>query len=463
LATVRDRIPVRERLAASLRAEIAARRLPSGTRLPSVRALARERGVSVFTAAAVYELLVAAGVAEARRGSGYFVAGGRPPRRRVREFPADSLWERRREAEASTIRVDAGCGWLPDEWLDQAACRAALRAVARAGGIRAGYASPAGSAPLRQQFATSLRGRGLELQEEQILTTAGASQALELIVRECLAPGDLVVVEDPAYPPLLDLLRARRVKLQTVHRGTEGPDADQLAKLLKTRRPAAFFTNTVLHNPTGTTTSLPVAHRIVELADRHDFLIVEDDIFAELAPRPEPSLAALDDLRRVVFVSSVSKTISADLRVGYIGAAPALARRLARAKTLSSLASSELMENVVLHILTHGRYRRHLETLRRRLAQAQRRVQDLLEARGVVLAHRPASGMFLWARLPATETVPTLWRLAAAAGVLLAPGELFRADGRASAHWRFNVAYADAPELLGFLDTLTAGRRADAS
>jgi DNA-binding transcriptional MocR family regulator len=206
-----------------------------------------------------------------------------------------------------------------------------------------------------------------------------------------------------------------------------------------------------------------VAHRIVELADRYDFLVVEDDIFAELAPRAEPSLAALDELRRVVFVSSVSKTIGADLRVGYIGAAPALARRLARAKTLSSLASSELMENVVLHILTHGRYRRHLETLRRRLAQAQRRVQDLLEARGVVLAHRPASGMFLWARLPATETVPTLWRLAAAAGVLLAPGELFRADGRASAHWRFNVAYADAPELLGFLDTLAAGRRADAS
>jgi DNA-binding transcriptional MocR family regulator len=453
------RISVREQLASALRAEIAARRLPPGARLPSVRALAHERGVSAFTAAAVYELLVAAGIAEARRGAGYFVAGARAPRRRARESPADSLWERRREAEASAIRVDAGCGWLPGEWLDHTALHAALRAGGR-GRLRAGYGGPTGSARLRQQFATALRGRGVELAEEQIVTTAGASQALDLFIREFLAPGDLAVVEDPAYPPLLDLLRARRVKLAAINRGSEGPDTHQLARLLRNQRPVALFTNTVLHNPTGTTTSLAVAHRLVELADRHDFLIVEDDIFAELSSRQEPSLAALDDLRRVVLVSSVSKTIGADLRVGHLAASPAVVRRVTRAKALSALATSELVEELVLHILTHGRYRRHLESLRRRLALAQRRVQDELEARGVDLAHRPASGMFLWARLPSGDSVSKLWRVAAAAGVLLAPGELFRADARASPYWRFNVAYADAPELYSFLDALPSGARA---
>jgi len=373
----------------------------------------------------------------------------------MREFPADSLWERRGEADGRPILVDAGCGWLPAEWLPQSALQAALRACGRADDPHAGYGSPYGSEPLRRQLATTLRARGLELAEEQLLTTQGASQALDLIIREFLAPGDIAVVEDPAYPPLLDLLRARQAKLVAIERTAGGPDPDQLTRLLARRRPRLLFTNTVLHNPTGTTTALPVAHRLVELADRHDFLIVEDDIFAELAPRQEASLAALDECRRVILVSSFSKTIAADLRVGYVAAAAPHARRLARAKALCSLASSELVEDLVLRVLVHGHYRRHLESLRRRLALAQLKVQELFVTRGVELAFRPTSGMFLWARLPSSDPVGKLWRTAAEQGVLLAPGELFRPDGRASEQWRFNVSHCDAPRLLTFLEGLT--------
>ena len=450
---------VRERLAQALRDEIQERRLPPGSPLPSVRALARDRGVSAFTAAAVYELLVAAGIAEARRGAGYFVAGRPSPRRRgrLKEFPVDSVWERRGEAQGRPIEVDAGCGWLPGEWLPQQALQAALRDRGRATTRHAGYGSPYGSEALRRQLVTTLRGRGLEAAEEQILTTQGATQGLDLVIREFLAPGDLAIVEDPTYPPLLDLLRARGVKLAAVTRTASGPDTDQLARLLARRRPRILFTNTVLHNPTGTTTSLAIAHRLVELADRHDFLIVEDDIFAEFAPRPEPCLAALDDCRKVMLVSSFSKSVAADLRVGYVVTTAPQLRRLARAKVLVSLASSELVEEIVLHVLTRGHYRRHLDGLRRRLASAQLRVQDLLQTHGVELAYRPTSGMFLWGRLPSSDTVGKLWRTAAEQGVLLAPGELFRPDGRAADHWRFNVGYCESPRLMAFLDGLRPG------
>jgi DNA-binding transcriptional MocR family regulator len=447
---------LREHLAESIRAGIVERRLPPGSPLPSVRALARERGVSTFTAAAVYELLVAAGVAEARRGAGYFVAGIRPRRRpRARDLPGDSLWERRGEVEGRSIAVDAGCGWLPLEWLPQKALKAALRERGRAN-ERAGYGNPYGSQSLRRQLTTILRGRGLEVSEEQVVTTQGASQGLDLVIRECLAPGDLAVVEDPTYPPLLDLLRARGVKLASVTRTASGPDSDQLARLLKRRRAKAFFTNTVLHNPTGTTTTLPVAHRLVELADRYEFNIIEDDIFAELAPRDEACLTALDECQRLVLVSSFSKTIAADLRVGYVACSAPLARRLARAKSVSALASSEMVEELVLHVLVHGHYRRHLDSLRRKLAAAQMRVQELLGSRGVELAFRPSAGMFLWGRLPSADPAGKLWRTAAEQGVLLAPGELFRPDGRASDHWRFNVGHCDAPRLVEFLDGLAA-------
>lgn len=452
----RARPSVQERLAAELREDIASRGLPPGSALPSVRALARSRAVSAFTAAAVFDLLVAAGIAEARRGSGYFVAGAPPARRvaRLREFRADSVWERRHEAEPGLIRADAGCGWLPAAWLHTEAVRAALRAQARSSLLSLSYGNPYGLLALRTQFATLLRARGVQVQEEQLLTTQGATQGLHLVIQELVHSGDRVIVEDPSYPPLLGLLRARGVKLEAIARTSEGPDLSHLRKLLRRQHPRFLFTNSALHNPTGTSTSLPVAHQLLELAERHDFTIIEDDLFAELAPRPEASLAALDQCRRVILISSISKTIAPDLRVGYVAANTALISRLARAKTALTLASSELAEEIVLHVLTRGHYRRHLESLRRRLGAAQQQVQQLFEARGVSLAHRPASGMFLWARLPSSDSVSKLWRAASAQGVLLAPGELFRPDGRATPCWRFNVAHCAAPELLDFIDGL---------
>ncbi len=444
------------RLAQELRADIDARRLPAGTRLPSVRMLARARGVSAFTAAAVYERLVALGEVEARRGSGYFVAGRvaaiRPPR--GREVPSDSLWESRDDPQASMIRVDAGCGWLPLDWLSHEAIRAALRAAARSPVLGLGYGSPQGLAALREQFAMGLRARGLLVDAERVLTTQGASQALDLIVRELLEPGDTVMVEDPAYPPLLDMLRARRVNLVGVPRTADGPDADALARAVRRRAPQLFFTNTTLQNPTGTTTTLPVAHRLLELAELYDFLIVEDDIYAELAPTATASLAVLDQCRRVLLVHSVSKTIAPDLRVGYVVAPPAVHKRLVRAKARAALSSSAVVEQVVLDILTRGHYRRHLETLRRRLGDAQLAVQAAFAQRQVEIAFRPGGGMFLWARLPGSIPGGKLWRLAAEHGVLLAPGELFQVSGRATPFWRFNVAHADAADLYDFVGRL---------
>jgi len=448
--------PLRTRLAEELRARITAGELAPGMALPSVRRLARERGVSAFTAAEVYNLLTAAGLVEARRGSGYFVAGAMPtePLGPSPSAPADALWERRLEAHAQPIVVDAGGGWLPEAWQFGAGVRTALRALARQEAHGEGYGSPLGHAPLRNHFATQLRARGLAVSPDQIVLTQGASQALDLVVRALLEPGDTVAVEDPGYPPTLELLRERGVRLVGIPRLANGPDTEALAAALGRDRIRAFFTNTTLQNPTGTTTEVPVARRILELAEQYGMLIVEDDIFADLAPIAALPLATLDQCRRVVYVSSVSKTISPTLRVGYLAAPPEAAPRLVRLKTLSALASSELSERLVLEVLTQPHYRRHLESLRRRLAASQASVQAALLARGVELAFRPAAGMFLWGRLRSRESVGTLWRAAAEAGVLLAPGELFRPDARATPYWRFNVAHCDGGELGRFLDAV---------
>ncbi len=451
-APARGRPGVRARLVEGLRAAIAAGRLPPGSALPSVRQLARSEGVSTFTAAEVYNTLVAGGLIEARRGSGHFVTGSRITAR-VATAPAvaDALWERRREAAAQPIRVDAGGGWLPADWQYGAGVRGALRALARRPLPDDGYGSPYGHAALRAQLQQQWRSRGLALGDDQILLTNGASQALDLIVRTLLERDDVVAVEEPAYPPTLELLRARGVKLVAVPRLASGPDVEILARALRRRRIRAFFTNTTLHNPTGTTTELPVAHRILELAERHDLIVVEDDIFGELASTPVVNLAMLDQCRRVVHVTSVSKTIAPSLRVGHALAAAPILQRLARAKVLAALASSELTEQLVLQVLTDPHYRRHLHALRQRLGGAQQRVQATLHGHGVELAFQPAGGMFLWGRLPSPDSVGRLWRRGVGAGILLAPGESFRPDGRATPWWRFNVAHCDTAALSHFL------------
>lgn len=446
------------RIAEELLSQIRSGALPAGARLPSVRQLARERNVSPFSAAEIYNALVASGAVEAHAGLGYFVTRRRsgtiqaalPP-----EFPADSVWERRRDAEQRPIKVDAGCGWLPRAFLYEEGVRAALRAVARQPQLHLeGYGSPLGLADLRAHLSTLLEARGLTTRADQILLTQGASQALDLVVRECLDPGDTAVVEDPAYPPIFEMLRARGVRMVGIPRTASGLDVEALAGLLKRRRARCLFTNTTFQNPTGTTTSPATMHYLLELANRHDLLVIEDDIFADLAAAPTPTIAGLDGLQRVVYLSSFSKTISPSLRAGYLVASPALAQKLARAKVMTSLGSSELLEQLLLQILSQGHYRRHLKRLRERLTAAQLRVSGEFEARRVEIAFRPESGIFLWAKLPSRESVSKLWRLALREGVLLAPGELFRPDGRATPYWRFNVGQCHSSELFRFLEAL---------
>jgi DNA-binding transcriptional MocR family regulator len=224
------------RLAAELRAQIETGKLAAGAPLPSVRQLARERGISPFSAAEIYNSLVATGALEARAGLGYFVATRRKPvpsPALAPEYPGDSIWERRREAHSRPIAVDAGAGWLPGDWLFREGVQAALRQVGRLPHLRMeGYGNPLGLIELRSHLTHVLDARGIAAREDQILLTQGTSQALDLLVRECLEPGDAAIVEDPAYPPVYELLRQRGVELLAVPRTESGPDTDALAKLL---------------------------------------------------------------------------------------------------------------------------------------------------------------------------------------------------------------------------------------
>jgi len=452
-------LPLVAQIEQELRARMAHGVLGAGMRLPSIRGLADARGVSRNTVIEAYERLRAQGLVRSRQGSGYFVqeppspsppsAGGALMPQQAEDV-AGELWQLFSDAP-HTLKL--GCGWLPDSWREQEALAAAIRQVARREAQALfDYSTPLGSPALRALLQQQLGARlGFGVAAAQIMLTSGASHALDLLVRYLLRPGDEVLVESPGYYNLFGLLKLHGIRMLEVPRTPQGPDVDALARLLQAHRPKAFFVNSVFHNPTGSLLSAAVAHRILQLAEQHGLVLVEDDIYADLQSEPSVRLATLDQLQRVIYLGSFSKTLSCSLRVGYIAAGAAVLRPLVDVKMLTSIASSRFAEEVVASMIENGSYRRLAERLRRRLEGQQAAVQQLLATAGWQLWGAPAGGMFIWARRPGVDDSATLVAAAERRGISLSPGSAFMPNGAASPWLRINVAYATEPAAVAFL------------
>jgi DNA-binding transcriptional MocR family regulator len=441
-----------EQIVASLQDRIKRGTLAEGARLPSVRGLAQSCGVSPFTVAEAFNRLVAAGWIEARRARGYFVA----PRPSVAapsptRAEVDDAWILQRMYENDGLSLPAGGGWLPPDWLYEDGVRAALRHLAKAeGSSLVRYGHPQGLPALRGHLQWRLAMRGIDSTANQIVLTHGASQGLDLAMRLLVKPGQTVLVDEPGYSTLLAALSLYGANVVGVPRTANGPDVATLERIAAAYKPVAFFTNSTLHNPTGTTTSAAVAHQILRVAERHDFRIVEDDPFADLLNPAPPAIASLDGLQRVIYLGSFSKTMSPALRVGYFLADADTVRRATQLKMASNLTGSEIAEAATLHMLTDGHHRTHLERLREKLGEAQSRVCTRLAELSWKPFHRPTGGLFLWAEAPAELDADQLANAAATAGIALAPGRFYMV-GESTRHFRFNAAWADDSRLYGWL------------
>lgn len=429
--------------------------LRAGMRLPSVRAMAHEAGVSRFTVVQAYDKLVAQGLIQSRKGSGFYVS---PPVasplmragddvRMDSDTPFDTSFLLRGMFRNDGRQARAGnAGLLPAEWLDAQLVASAVRSVGR--GLGEGvldYGHPQGYRGLRQRVASLLQAQDIPAHPDaNLLTAAGVTQGLDLIVRTLLRPGDTVLVEDPGWFLIFGRLAAYGIRVVGVPRQPDGPDTETLERFAQTFLPRLFIINSAVHNPTGYTLSAGVAHEVLRIAERHDFLIVEDDTYADFHPGTPLRLAALDRLNRVMLVGGFSKTLAASLRVGYIAASPEHIRRLTDVKLLSGLTTPELGEQVVSRVLAEGQYRRHIVRLRSRVDDARNRCIDRLGELGCTYRHAPYAGVFLW--VEAGVDTEALARRAAARGVLLAPGALFSPEQRSSSWMRLPVSMADDPE-----------------
>jgi DNA-binding transcriptional MocR family regulator len=443
----------------TIRGRIASRSLATGSKLPSVRSLAGSLQVSISTVVEAYNRLVAEGSIVSRPGSGFYVASQLTPMKLSMVGPKvdraiDPLWVSRQSLEADEGDLKPGCGWLPSAWLPERGIRKALRTVSRASAdVLANYGSPLGLPPLRQLISRRLGERGVEAAPDQIMLTESGTQAIDLLCRFLLEPGDTVLVDDPCYFNFQALLRAHQIQMISVPYAPNGPDLEAFATTVAERRPRLYVTNSGVHNPTGATLSPATAHRVLKIADQHGLIIIEDDIFADFEHTPAPRLAGFDGLDRVIQIGSFSKTLSASARCGFVATRPDWIDGLIDLKIATMFGGARLNEELVYAVLSDSGFRKHAESLRIRLGNARLNVGGRLRDIGIHPWIEPKAGMFLWSQLPANMNSADLARAALAENIVLAPGNAFSVAQSAGRFMRFNVAQMDIRtfEVLGQL------------
>lgn len=429
---------------------------PAGARLPSVRSLATHLAISKFTVADVYERLNAEGLVVSRPGSGVFVA---------RRHPALKLQDHNSQSElASEVALmrqtlqrephwlKPAAGWLTPDYLPQREIRAALKEIARQEQALTDYGPAQGYLPLRQYLVNRLAELRILLSPQQLLLTHSATHALDLVLRLLLKPGDKVIVDDPGFYNFQAMLRLHQLELLYLPRTTDGPDLCALTDLLAQHKVRAYLTNSVLSNPVGTCVSPPTAVQVLSLLKQHQVLLIEDDIYADFEQQPALRYASLTGLTDGVYLGSLSKTISADLRVGYIAASPALIASLTDMKLITTTSTPPSIERVVYQVLTSGSYRRHLKQLHQRLDKLRADVVAEFAVRGIHPWYLPEAGFALWLKLPAGVSSRALTALAADKQVVLAPGPNFSQWPEADQFMRVNISQCTDPRLWQVLD-----------
>ena len=442
---------------ATVKQGIAARTLTPGVQLPSIRSLAHTLKVSKSTVVEAYERLVAEGIIRSRPGAGFFVAAHLAPLSLADIGPKldraiDPFWISRQSLDAGDKVLKPGCGWLPSSWMPEEALRRSLRSLARAPkALLTDYGTSLGLPPLRQLLARRMSERGVEASPEQIMLLESGTQAIDLLCRFLIQPGDKVLVDDPGYFNFHALLRAHRAKIIGVPYTPTGPDVELFAQAVSEHRPRLYITNSAIHNPTGATLSPVTAHRVLKLADQAGMTIVEDDIFADFEHAPAPRLAAFDGLNRVVHIGSFSKTLSASVRCGYIAAPREWLDGLIDLKIATTFGGGRLSAELVLTLLKDGSYRKHMESVRSRLSKAMSATIARLKPLGLKPWIPEPSGMFLWCRLPDGIDATGVAHRALANHVVLAPGNAFSVSQTANGFLRFNVAQCEDERIFNVL------------
>jgi DNA-binding transcriptional MocR family regulator len=446
-------IPLYIQLRDQLRALVHSGELRSGDRIPASRELAGQLGVHRTTVANAYAELESEGLIQGHVGRGTFICGApvkqfSPPPRSNGNGGAmrwDSLFaDERGDESLSRLMPDVPPGAIAftaarpaEEFFPLEEFRCCANAVLRREGRRVlQLGSTDGYGPLKSVLLDMFRSEGLNIRAEQLLITDGCQQAIDLLCKAFLRPGDSVALENPAYPGAIAIFSGARVRTLAVgvetdpaRTGQVGLDVDALEAVLLQNRVKFIFVTPDFHNPTGT--ALPAAgrRRLLELAARYQAPVIEDGIYSRLRLRgtPVPPLKTLDTSGNVIQIDSFSKIAFPGLRVGWCIGAESAIERLRLVKQSTDLHTDQLSQAAMAEFIRRGYLARHITKMKKVYRSRLAAMEEALEKHmpdSTAWTH-PEGGMTLWVTLPPGFDAGELLIHARERGILFLPGRYF--------------------------------------
>lgn len=447
------------RIAERLQMQIEKQVLKTGDKLPSVRALSKEQGISVTTAFQAYSELEIKGLIEARPKSGYYVKFTpsqfprvmakhycEKPQKISLESVATLIYQKMRQPGVTRFsQAVPSIDLLPEAKLN----KSMMEAIRKHPTSCLEYEDTQGNTTLRQQLARHTFNWGGQHTADDIITTQGCMEALVFCLKAITKPGDTVAIESPTYFGIFNVLQSLGLKaLEIPVDPVSGLDIEYLQSALNTVSITACLFVTSFNNPTGCDMPGERKQQLVQMLGERDIPLIEDDIYGEMyfgKTRPLPC-KAFDTRGLVLLCSSISKTLAPGYRIGWCIPGRFLDKIL-HLKLMSTVSSATPTQAAIAHFLETGRYDLHMRNLRKAL-----HTQSLIYTQAIARyfpedtkVSRPCGGFVLWIEMNEAVDAMELFHEAIEHGVSIAPGQLFSADGRFKHHIRisFGSTYND--------------------
>ena len=468
----RDRRPLYQQLAEGIGAQIRDGGLPTGTRLPPLRDLARRHKVALVTASQAYEALAAEGLIESRTGRGTFVTFdersvppvvprlapqlGHPPADQWDSALSRYSAQTRRVAAMQLLRSSFRPGTIalsnghtaPETYPLADFSRCYARTFLEDPPEIHQYRADRGDATLRELFAARLRARGADVSADDILIVSGAQQALSLVAETFLDPGDFAAAEAPTYFSALEVFDQKRVSWVNLAGDADGVLVDSVTAAVRRFSPRLIYLNTAAQNPSGSYLARSRHRPILEVARASKLTIVEDQTSWPLSYDGEapPPLLAGDTDGRVVLIESMSKLLFPSLRIGYIAARGQAMQELYAAKLRADTFTTTVAQRALVRFFESKAAARHVRTTR---FLYRRRRDALMSALQAVLppdarTSPPRGGVNVWVELPRDWSALELFGYAAQEGVVFLPGTPFYPT--MPSHHSLRLSFGTLPE-----------------
>jgi 2-aminoadipate transaminase len=458
-------IPMYAQILGRIKQAIASGQLPDNTRLPTNRELASLLSIDRSTVSRAYLELEKEGLIESHVGRGTFVN-----QRAVRgESTAPSMmWTDKFSRGSHTASAILGrqlpqipmsdsisfSGGIPSEdFYPYKVFRdivARLLRSARADEMF-GYSPAEGYEPLRQEVLKHLAGQGIHASDDELLIVSGSQQAIDVVIKVLVDPGDVILLEEPTYFWAVCNFGASQARLIPVPVDEHGLRPDVLSSLLNAHRPKLLYTMPTFQNPTGSTMNLERRHQLLELAQKHQLPILEDNFVGDLRydGQPQPTLKSLDRSGTVIHQGTFSKALCPGLRLGWLVAPTEVMSRLQLAKRACDLSTNTMAQAVMAEFLRGGFYSAHLEGVK---AAYKSRRDTMIGALEKYIGQsiswsKPEGGLFIWAQLPAGCSSRELSVYAEREGVTFSPGEMFFVNGDHSEFFRLSFIQSGEAEI----------------